>query len=42
VTPPGQYRCTPGFPFIALEVWEKVTPLCCRTAHSSGQGHPTR
>jgi hypothetical protein len=25
--PPGQYQCTPGFPFIAFEAWAKVTPF---------------
>lgn len=24
---PGKYQCTPGFPFIAFETWEKVTPF---------------
>jgi hypothetical protein len=26
-TPPSKYRCTPGFPIIAFEAWEKVTPF---------------
>jgi hypothetical protein len=26
-TQPGQYQCTPGFPFIAFEAWDKVTPF---------------
>jgi hypothetical protein len=26
-TAPGQYRCTPGTPFIAFEGWENVTPF---------------
>jgi hypothetical protein len=26
-SPPGKYQCTPGFRFIAFEVWEKVTPF---------------
>jgi hypothetical protein len=25
--PPGTYQCTPGFSFIAFEVWAKVTPF---------------
>jgi hypothetical protein len=24
---PGKYQCTPGFPFIAFEAWENVTPF---------------
>jgi PAP2 superfamily len=24
---PGKYQCTPGFPFIAFEKWETVTPF---------------
>jgi hypothetical protein len=24
---PGKYQCTPGFPFIAFEAWERVTPF---------------
>ncbi len=24
---PGKYQCTPGFPVVAFEVWEKVTPF---------------
>jgi hypothetical protein len=40
--PPGQYQCTPGFPFIAFEAWDKVPPSCCRTAPSSGRGRLTR
>ena len=39
---PGTYQCTPGFPFIAFETWEKVTPSCSRTAHSSDLDRPTR
>src|SRR5215470_18342820 len=34
-SPPGKYQCTPGFRFVAFEVWGKVTPSCCRTALSS-------
>lgn len=36
-TNPGEYQCTPGTPFIAFEVWEKVTPFVLN--HSS-QFHP--
>jgi PAP2 superfamily len=35
--PPGQYQCTPGFPFIAFEAWEKVTPF---VLHDSTQFRP--
>jgi hypothetical protein len=28
----GQYRCTPGFSFIAFENWEKVTPFVLQDA----------
>jgi len=24
---PGQYQCTPGYPFVGFEMWEKVTPF---------------
>jgi hypothetical protein len=24
---PGKYECTPGFPFVAFEIWENVTPF---------------
>jgi PAP2 superfamily len=24
---PGKYQCTPGFPFVAFETWETVTPF---------------
>jgi hypothetical protein len=26
-TSPGKYQCTPGLPFVAFEVWAKVTPF---------------
>jgi len=26
-TTPGKYQCTPGFPFVAFERWESVTPF---------------
>jgi hypothetical protein len=26
-TSPGKYQCTPGAPFVAFEVWAKVTPF---------------
>ncbi len=36
-TDPGQYQCTPGTPFIAFQVWEKVTPF---VLHHSSQFRP--
>ena len=36
-TDPGEYRCTPGTPFIAFEGWENVTPF---VLHHSSQFHP--
>jgi hypothetical protein len=30
-TDPGEYQCTPGFPFIAFEEWENVTPFVLAT-----------
>jgi hypothetical protein len=28
---PGKYQCTPGYPFVAFEIWEKVTPFTLKT-----------
>jgi hypothetical protein len=39
-TRPGQYRCTPGFPFIAVEVWEKVTPFVLQDSAQFRPGPP--
>ena len=36
-TEPGEYRCTPGTPFIAFEVWANVTPF---VLHHSSQFRP--
>ena len=36
-TNPGEYRCTPGTPFIAFERWENVTPF---VLHHSSQFRP--
>ncbi len=36
-TDPGEYQCTPGTPFIAFQVWEKVTPFAL---HDSSQFRP--
>jgi PAP2 superfamily len=37
---PGKYQCTPGFPFIAFEVWEKVTPFTLKKADQFRPGPP--
>jgi hypothetical protein len=34
---PGKNQCTPGFPFIAIEAWEKVTPF---VLHDNAQFRP--
>jgi hypothetical protein len=34
---PGKYQCTPGFPFIAFEAWENVTPF---VLHDNAQFRP--
>src|SRR5271168_4177157 len=39
-TPPGQYQCTPGSPFIAFEVWEKVTPFVLQDSTQFRPGPP--
>jgi hypothetical protein len=39
-TQPGQYQCTPGFPFIAYEAWEKVTPFVLQDSAQFRPGPP--
>jgi len=39
-TPPGKYQCTPGFPFIAFELWEKVTPFVLQDSAQFRPGPP--
>jgi hypothetical protein len=39
-TPPGQYQCTPGFPFIAFEAWAKVTPFVLQDSAQFRPGPP--
>ena len=38
--PPGTYQCTPGFPFIAFEVWAKVTPFVLQDSSQFRPGPP--
>lgn len=37
---PGKYQCTPGFPFVAFEAWEKVTPFTLKDAAQFRPGAP--
>jgi hypothetical protein len=37
---PGKYQCTPGFPFIAFETWEKVTPFVLQDSAQFLPGPP--
>jgi PAP2 superfamily len=37
---PGNYQCTPGFPFIAVEVWERVTPFVLQDSAQFRPGPP--
>jgi hypothetical protein len=37
---PGKYQCTPGFSFVAFEVWEKVTPFTLRKVDQFRPGTP--
>jgi hypothetical protein len=37
---PGKYQCTPGFPFVAFEAWEKVTPFTLKEAAQFRPGAP--
>lgn len=39
-TNPGEYQCTPGFPFIAFEAWENVTPFVMNDSSQSRPGPP--
>ena len=39
-TNPGEYRCTPGTPFIAFEGWENVTPFVLRHSSQFRPGPP--
>jgi hypothetical protein len=39
-TPPGRYQCTPRAPFIAFEVWEKVTPFVLQDSAQFRPGPP--
>jgi hypothetical protein len=39
-TNPGEYQCTPGFPFIAAEVWENVTPFVLKDSSQFRPGPP--
>ena len=39
-TNPGEYQCTPGFPFIAFEVWENVTPFVLKDSSQFRPGPP--
>jgi hypothetical protein len=37
---PGKYQCTPGFPFVAFQVWEKVTPFVLQDSAQFRPGPP--
>jgi hypothetical protein len=39
-TQPGTYQCTPGTPFIAFQVWERVTPFVLHHASQFRPGPP--
>jgi hypothetical protein len=39
-TVPGEYQCTPGFPFIAFEGWESVTPFVLNHSSQFRPGPP--
>ena len=39
-TDPGEYQCTPGTPFIAVEVWENVTPFVLKHSSQFRPGPP--
>ena len=39
-TNPGEYQCTPGTPFIAFEVWEKVIPFALKDSSQFRPGPP--
>jgi hypothetical protein len=37
---PGKYQCTPGFPFVAFEKWESVTPFVLKDHTEFRPGPP--
>ena len=37
---PGKYQCTPGFQFVAFEVWGKVTPFALQDSTQFRPGPP--
>ena len=37
---PGKYQCTPGFPFVAFEAWEKVSPFTLKEMTQFRPGPP--
>jgi hypothetical protein len=39
-TEPGEYRCTPGTPFIVFEGWEDVTPFVLKDSSQFRPGPP--
>jgi len=39
-TSPGKYQCTPGYPFVAFEVWGKVTPFALQDSAQFRPGPP--
>jgi PAP2 superfamily len=39
-TSPGKYQCTPGHPFVAFEVWGKVTPFALQDSAQFRPGPP--
>jgi hypothetical protein len=39
-TPAGKYQCTPGFPFVAFEKWEVVTPFVLKEHSEFRSGPP--
>ena len=39
-TDPGEYQCTPGFPFIVFEGWENVTPFVLNHSSQFRPGPP--
>jgi hypothetical protein len=39
-TSPGKYQCTPGYSFVAFEVWGKVTPFALQDSTQFRPGPP--
>jgi hypothetical protein len=37
---PGKYQCTPGFPFVAFEIWGDVTPFVLQDSAQFRPGPP--